>query len=172
MVVELVRAKGRFPLKLGADDEATSGEGPAVNSRERVLSAFSHQEPDRVPCWCGSSPEFWTKAKRVLGLDDEGLRRRLGDDFRRVYGAWRGPEAPLIPRSHLAQPVRRGADRHRLWAAPRPTRWPGPVRGRRHGLSVAGPGMGGRVRGEGGAPITGPASTRSSAGTGPRSGTT
>jgi uroporphyrinogen decarboxylase len=66
-----------------------------VTSRERVMTAFAHQEPDRVPCWCGSSPEFWDKAKKALGLDDEGLRRRLGDDFRRVYGAWRGPDAAL-----------------------------------------------------------------------------
>ena len=66
-----------------------------MTSKERVLAAFAHQEPDRVPCWCGSSPEFWVKAKRSLGLDDEGLRERLGDDFRRVYGVWRGPQPAL-----------------------------------------------------------------------------
>jgi len=42
-----------------------------------VLIAFEHEEPDRVPMWCGASPEFWEKAKRKLGLDDEGLRRRF-----------------------------------------------------------------------------------------------
>ena len=66
-----------------------------MTSRERVLTAFDHREPDRVPAWCGSSPEFWSKARNALGLDDEGLRRRLGDDFRRVHGVWRGPEPAL-----------------------------------------------------------------------------
>jgi len=68
-----------------------------MNSRVRVLTAFEHEEPDRVPVWCGSSPEFWEKAKRMLGLDDEGLRRRFGDDFRRVYAQYVGPEFPLSP---------------------------------------------------------------------------
>ncbi|MBM4082031.1 MAG: uroporphyrinogen-III decarboxylase, partial [Planctomycetes bacterium] len=38
-----------------------------MTSRERVLAAFERQEPDRVPRWCGASPEFWQKAKRQLG---------------------------------------------------------------------------------------------------------
>ena len=68
-----------------------------MTSRERVLAAFAHRETDRVPCWCGSSPEFWDNAKRALGLDDEGLRRRLGDDFRRVYARYAGPDLGLSP---------------------------------------------------------------------------
>lgn len=32
----------------------------------------------------------------MLGLDDEGLRRRIGDDFRYVYARYVGP--PLVPR--------------------------------------------------------------------------
>jgi len=68
-----------------------------VTSRERVLAAFDHREPDRVPAWCGSSPEFWAKARAALGLDDEGLRRRFGDDFRRVYAVYRGPDLGLSP---------------------------------------------------------------------------
>jgi hypothetical protein len=66
-----------------------------VTSRERVLAAFAHGEPDRVPAWCGSSPEFWQGAKSALGLDDEGLKKRFGDDFRRVYAVYRGPELGL-----------------------------------------------------------------------------
>jgi uroporphyrinogen-III decarboxylase len=62
-----------------------------MTSRQRVLTAFAHREPDRVPCWCGSSPEFWAKARAALGLDDEGLRRRLRDDFRRVFSKYAGP---------------------------------------------------------------------------------
>jgi len=69
----------------------------SMTPRERVLAAFAHQEPDRVPAWCGASVEFWSKARRGLGLDDEGLRRRLGDDFRRVFARYAGPEVPLPP---------------------------------------------------------------------------
>ena len=66
-----------------------------MTSRERVLAAFDHTEPDRVPAWCGASPEFWNHAKRELGLDDEGLRVRFGDDFRRVFATDDNPEYML-----------------------------------------------------------------------------
>ena len=57
--------------------------------------AFEHKEPDRVPIWCGASIEFWQKAKGELHLDDESLRVRLGDDFRRVFAEYAGPVFPL-----------------------------------------------------------------------------
>ena len=66
-----------------------------MTPRDRVFAAFAHTEPDRVPSWCGASAEFWQKAKRQLNLDDEGLRLRLGDDFRRVMAEYCGPAAPL-----------------------------------------------------------------------------
>lgn len=66
-----------------------------MTSRERVLAAFEHREPDCVPKWCGASMEFWENAKRQLGLDDEGLRVRIGDDFRRVFATYAGPEIVL-----------------------------------------------------------------------------
>ncbi|MBM4019248.1 MAG: hypothetical protein FJ288_13150 [Planctomycetes bacterium] len=69
-----------------------------MTPRDRVLAAFAHEEPDRVPCWCGASPEFWAKARRELGIaDDEALRVRLGDDFRRVAARYAGPAPPLSP---------------------------------------------------------------------------
>jgi uroporphyrinogen decarboxylase len=68
-----------------------------VNSRDRVLTTFAHEEPDRVPCWCGASVEFWDKCKRTLKVDDEGLRLRFCDDFRRVFSRYVGPERPLRP---------------------------------------------------------------------------
>ncbi len=68
-----------------------------TSSRDRVLAAFAHEEPDRVPAWCGASAEFWEKAKRGLGLDDEGLRVRLGDDFRRVFARDAAPPAAREP---------------------------------------------------------------------------
>jgi uroporphyrinogen decarboxylase len=72
----------RLPGKGRKDNR---GANMQMTSRERVLVAFEHEEPDRVPCWCGASVEFWDKAKRQLQLDDESLRIRLGDDFRRVF---------------------------------------------------------------------------------------
>ncbi|HPO14679.1 MAG TPA: uroporphyrinogen decarboxylase family protein [Candidatus Hydrogenedentes bacterium] len=66
-----------------------------MTSRERVLTAFAHEEPDRVPAWCGASAEFWIKAKRTLGLEDETLRLRFGDDFRRIHARYTGPDFPL-----------------------------------------------------------------------------
>lgn len=68
-----------------------------MTSAERVRRVFRFQEPDRVPLWCGASPEFWEKAKSELSLDDEGLRVRLGDDFRRVYARYAGPDPDLRP---------------------------------------------------------------------------
>jgi len=65
----------------------------SMTSRERVLTAFAHEEPDRVPRWCGASPEFVAKAKRQLGIDDtEQLFGRFGDDFRRVFARYAGPK--------------------------------------------------------------------------------
>ena len=75
-----------------------------LTSRERVLAAFDHVEPDRVPAWCGSSAEFWAKAKAQLGLDDEGLRIRFGDDFRRVWARYAGPEVHLQAGAIYATP--------------------------------------------------------------------
>lgn len=84
-------------LKSLHDDILHLGKSVNTTSRERVLLAFDHKEPDRVPAWCGASTEFWEKAKRTLALDDEGLRRRFGDDFRRVSAVYVGPEFPLSP---------------------------------------------------------------------------
>ena len=67
----------------------------SLTSRQRVLTVYEHEEPDRVPCWCGASVEFWEKAKKELNLDDEELRLRFRDDFRRIYAKYVGPEFPL-----------------------------------------------------------------------------
>jgi uroporphyrinogen decarboxylase len=67
-----------------------------MTPRERVLSAFAHVESDLVPRWCGASPEFMAKARRALGVaDDEAVRLRFGDDFRRVSARYAGPVEPL-----------------------------------------------------------------------------
>ena len=66
-----------------------------MTSRERVLTTFRHEEPDRVPLWVGCSAEFWAQARRELSLDEEGLRLRFSDDFRRVFA--RDTAAAVLP---------------------------------------------------------------------------
>lgn len=75
-----------------------------MNSRERVLAAFAHIEPDRVPAWCGASTAFLEKAKQTLGMDDEQLRIRFGDDFRRVFARYAGPPIELPPEATAVTP--------------------------------------------------------------------
>ena len=72
-----------------------------MNSKERVLTAFNHEEPDLVPRWCGTSPEFWEKAKKELNLDDEGLRIRLGDDFRRIFAHYKNAALNLSKEDNI-----------------------------------------------------------------------
>jgi uroporphyrinogen decarboxylase len=72
-----------------------------MTSRERVLTAFAHGEPDRVPAWLGASPEFRELARSFLGLKmDEDLSIHIGDDFRRVFARYAGP-ADRSPDSHF-----------------------------------------------------------------------
>jgi uroporphyrinogen-III decarboxylase len=72
-----------------------------MTSKERVLTAFDHREPDRVPVWLGASPRFREKAIRQLGLpDDESLSLYVGDDFRRVLSRFAGPQH-ADPYTHL-----------------------------------------------------------------------
>jgi uroporphyrinogen-III decarboxylase len=64
-----------------------------MSSKERVMAAFDHQEADRVPAWLGASPEFRELLIKRLDLaDDEALSVYLGDDFRRVYATYAGPD--------------------------------------------------------------------------------
>ena len=66
-----------------------------MTSKERVHAVFEGQMPDRVPMWCGASPEFMEKARKFLGVaDNEMVLQRFHDDFRRVYSAYCGPELP------------------------------------------------------------------------------
>jgi uroporphyrinogen decarboxylase len=69
-----------------------------MTSRERVLAAFAHEEPDCVPRWCGAAPEFLVKARSRLNLPDtESVFVRFGDDFRRVFARSCAPDFPLSP---------------------------------------------------------------------------
>lgn len=64
-----------------------------MTSRERVLAVFNREIPDRIPVWCGASPEFIAKAQKYLNVDNpEAVYLRFRDDFRRVYSRYQGPE--------------------------------------------------------------------------------
>ena len=72
-----------------------------LTSRERVLRAFHHEEPDRVPIQYLDNPGVRVRLKQHYGLDagdDEGLLCRLGTDFRGVYTPYTGqPIHPDVP---------------------------------------------------------------------------
>ena len=64
-------------------------------SKERVLTTFARQEPDRVPINYAANPGIDARLKAHFGLevkDDEGLRRAFGVDFRTVRAPYRGPK--------------------------------------------------------------------------------
>lgn len=66
-----------------------------MTSRERVLAVFDRQIPDRVPMWCGASPEFMAKSRAFLNVKtDEEVLVRFHDDFRRVFSRYAGPPLP------------------------------------------------------------------------------
>lgn len=66
-----------------------------MNSKERVLTAFAHQEPDRVPINYMANPGIDRRLKQHFGLgekDNEGLRQVLGVDFRSIGAPYIGPK--------------------------------------------------------------------------------
>jgi uroporphyrinogen decarboxylase len=71
-----------------------------MTSKERVLAAFDHTEPDRVPINYLCNPGIDRRLKAHFGLgekDDEALRQRLNVDFRNIPVRYTGPvlhEAP------------------------------------------------------------------------------
>jgi hypothetical protein len=65
-----------------------------MRSKERVLTAFALQEPDRLPVNYASNPGIDRRLKQHYGLDegdDDGLLRVLGVDFRSVRAPYHGP---------------------------------------------------------------------------------
>ena len=66
-----------------------------MTPKERVLAALACREPDRVPINFKSNPGISGRLLAHFGLaenDGEGLRRRLGVDFRGVWPAYVGPK--------------------------------------------------------------------------------
>jgi uroporphyrinogen decarboxylase len=66
-----------------------------MTSKERVLTAFAHREPDRVPINYMANPGIDARLKQYFKLaadDTEGLRQVLGVDFRPAGGCeYKGP---------------------------------------------------------------------------------
>jgi uroporphyrinogen decarboxylase len=66
-----------------------------MRPKDRVLTAFARQEPDRVPINYHANPDIDRRLKQHFGLrrdDDEGLRQALGVDFRSVSAPYVGPK--------------------------------------------------------------------------------
>jgi len=64
-----------------------------MNSKQRVMCAVNHQEPDRIPLDFWWSHEMKTRLLHHLGLrNTEELQEYLGSDLRGVYPAYVGPE--------------------------------------------------------------------------------
>lgn len=65
-----------------------------MTSKARVLTAFAHETPDRVPIDYACNADIDRRLKLHFGLrhdDDEGLRQALGVDFRVVGAPYVGP---------------------------------------------------------------------------------
>ncbi len=79
-----------------------------MNSKQRVLKAIDHQEPDRVPLDYGAWREVSERLCQYLGLDPacewshfqdfpEALMQRLHVDLRVVRARYIGPPPQLLP---------------------------------------------------------------------------
>jgi uroporphyrinogen decarboxylase len=65
-----------------------------ITSKERVLTTFANQEPDRVPINYKANPGIDRRLKDHFGLapdDGDGLLQALGVDFRGVGAPYSGP---------------------------------------------------------------------------------
>lgn len=76
-----------------------------MTSRDRVLTALTRGIPDRVPIDYMANPGIDGRLKTHFGLaadDTEGLKRRLGVDFREVRARYTGPRLHVeIPERHV-----------------------------------------------------------------------
>jgi uroporphyrinogen decarboxylase len=71
-----------------------------MTSRERVLTTFSHREPDRVPVNYAANVEIDVALKAHFGLEKdqwEELLRALEVDFRGAYVGYVGPQLHEVP---------------------------------------------------------------------------
>ncbi|MBN1642662.1 MAG: hypothetical protein JXA09_15615 [Anaerolineae bacterium] len=76
-----------------------------MGSKERVLTAFARQAPDRVPVDYSANPGIDGRLKAHFRLgagDDEGLRQALGVDLRSVGAPYIGPKLHPDPPGAIA----------------------------------------------------------------------
>jgi len=66
-----------------------------MTSKERVLTAISHRQPDRAPIQVYLTPEIARKLNDHFGTED--ILPILGVDFRGVGPRYIGPERPIPP---------------------------------------------------------------------------
>jgi uroporphyrinogen decarboxylase len=68
-----------------------------MNSKERVLAAIRHIEPDRVPVDLWALPPVTDRLREHFGVaDDEAVWRALGVDLRSVWPEYVGPPQPTF----------------------------------------------------------------------------
>jgi len=64
-----------------------------MKSKERVLTAIDHMQPDRVPVDMWALPPITDHLRAHLSLeDDEGLWQALGIDLRSIWPTYTGPD--------------------------------------------------------------------------------
>jgi len=67
-----------------------------MTSKERVLTALKHRQPDRVPInYVGANSDIGTRLKEHFGLDmddEDGLLKALNVDFRVIDAPYVGPQ--------------------------------------------------------------------------------
>lgn len=72
-------------------------DGPSLSPWERVETALSRNEPDRVPFDFWAVPEVWEMLRSALEVDDESVLRLLGVDCRMVTAKYVGAKARELP---------------------------------------------------------------------------
>ncbi len=65
-----------------------------MNSRQRILAAVDHRQPDRVPIAMLFAPEVQQRLQRRLGLEGEAFWDRVGQDVRQVGPVFPQPASP------------------------------------------------------------------------------
>ncbi|MEI6972955.1 MAG: uroporphyrinogen decarboxylase family protein [bacterium] len=64
---------------------------PAMTSKERVMTTFSHQEPDRVPLGYAANEGIDRRLHQALGLKEgEWVGAALGMDYRGIWPPYKG----------------------------------------------------------------------------------
>ena len=66
-----------------------------MTSRERILAAFAHEQPDCTPCDYSATPEINQALFQHFGVTTENrIKECLGTDIRHVIPPYTGPELP------------------------------------------------------------------------------